>query len=255
MSEQRCVRGHGVPAGFRFCGICDGAIERAPAFAAVGSATPRAASLTADGQPPRQASAAPLWRDAPAPRPLPPPPQDPSILHLLRFIGVNMIVGASCYLLVGFFWMAHICNRTGARKRDVLSVFVPLVGAVFHARAMWRYTARHAYWSPRSDRPSDVLRGSGRPWAIAGGWVVIALLVAAVVVGGVGSASPPSGWPPEEREALVQAYIQGGLDRPTAACVVDSVMVDMPDAYGLYDDAFVDLTIDKALRSCGVPGA
>lgn len=100
------------------------------------------------------------------------PADDRWIGHFLRLLGVLWLVGLSMFLLVGFFWLAHIFNRTGHRRRDLLWLLVPVVGVVLEYRALWRYTARSAYWTPRADRSSDLLRGWQRPWAIGTGWAV-----------------------------------------------------------------------------------
>lgn len=112
-----------------------------------------------------------------------PPGSDPGFLHLLRFLGVGMLLDAAFFLLVGFVWAAFIFDKTGYRKRDVLLLFIPLYGTVVFIISSWRYTARRVYWTPWADRPSAVITGWKRPVAIAGGWVLITLLVVGAAAG------------------------------------------------------------------------
>jgi hypothetical protein len=186
---------------------------------------------------------------------IPPPPgavlqDDPTFAHILRFLGVSFAVGFSCLVLVGFFWIAHIRSRTGYRKRDTLSIFVPYYGWFVWVVTTWRYTARDVYWEPREDRPSAILSGVNRPLSIALGWILfpiftIGLTVLAVVTGG---------WSTQERADLVNGFVRAGMTRPVAECVADHIITDFPagpDAYADGDD--VSRSVNDALDACA-PG-
>lgn len=110
------------------------------------------------------------------------PQADPGFAHLLRFLGVGNAIYLSSALLVGHFWNAHLLSRTGWRKRDMLLLLVPMYGSYLSVVTLWRYTARDAYWTPRDDRPSDVLRGWQRTAAITAGLVLLPVLIGLVVL-------------------------------------------------------------------------
>ena len=110
---------------------------------------------------------------------------DPWSLHVLRFIGVGLLLlVAWMTFILGLVWRMHALNVTGYRKRDVLWLWVPVIGWVADSRSLWRYTAREAYWTPREDRPSHVLDGWARPVAIGAGWLALPALAA----GGIAAA-------------------------------------------------------------------
>ena len=178
------------------------------------------------------------------------PQADPGFTHFLRFLGVSFALSLSCVFLVGLFWMAHLRSRTGYRKRDILSLVVPYYGAYVSVVTLWRYTARDVYWTPRDDRPSDVLRGWQRPAAIAAGWVLFPVFTVLLIV----AAALASGWSDAERTDLVNSFVQAGVDRPTAECMADEIIDDFPagsDAYA--DDDSVTQSFSDAVDACA-PG-
>ena len=84
--------------------------------------------------------------------PEPEPVHDGWFGHALRFIGVGLLlVVAWATFVLGLLWRMRIFDVTGYRKRDVLWIWVPFVGWVADARSLWRYTAKDAYWEPRSE--------------------------------------------------------------------------------------------------------
>lgn len=170
--------------------------------------------------------------------------------HFLRYVGVAFMVGVSFWFIAGIFWMAHIFNRTGHRKRDLLWLIVPVVGAVVQTRALWRYTARNVYWTPHPERPSDVLRGAARPWAIAGGWILGPLMFGGLVALSIAQ----TGWTEEEREELVNVFELQGFDRPTAECIADEVIDEIPDADGFATDEEIDDAINDGIAICSGAG-
>lgn len=175
---------------------------------------------------------------------------DPFFPHLLRMMGVAMAVGLSSVFVIGLFWYAHIFSRTGFRKRDVGGLFVPVLGAYLSATALWRYTARDAYWMPRDDRPSVVLHGWQRPAAIALGWIGMPIFV--VVVGVV--AVLTAGWSDADRSKLVNNFVQLGVDRPAAECMADQIIEAFPSGPDSYaDDSEVSDAVDEAVDACA-PG-
>lgn len=153
---------------------------------------------------------------------------DPGFGHLLRFVGVGMALGVSSWFVIGIFWQAHILSRTGYRKRDLLLLFVPGYGSYVSVVTLWRYTALEPYWTPRDDRPSDVLRGWQRPAAIAAGWVLVPLMILATIVAIVVVVVTNIGWDEAERQDLVDAYIVEGFDPPVAKCIADEIIDDYP---------------------------
>jgi hypothetical protein len=111
------------------------------------------------------------------------PVRDPWMPHALRFIGVGALLAVAWMtFIVGLVWRMHALSVSGYRKRDVLWLWVPVVGWIADARTLWRYTAREAYWTPRDDRPSHVLDGWARPVAIGAGWVALPMLAAGGIV-------------------------------------------------------------------------
>jgi hypothetical protein len=116
----------------------------------------------------------------------PEPVSDPWFLHALRFVGVGALLAVAWMtFILGLLWRMHALSVSGYRKRDVLWLWVPVVGWIGDARTLWRYTAREVYWTPRDDRPSHVLDGWARPVAIGAGWVALPMLAAGGVVAAV----------------------------------------------------------------------
>lgn len=189
-------------------------------------------------------------------RDYPPPPghapivteDDPWFAHALRCIGVAALVAIAFYVIAGFFWMAHIFDRTAHRKRDLLWLLVPVAGAAVQTRAIWRYTAREVYWQPLEDRPPDLLRGWQRPWAIGAGWVLFPLMT--VLIGLGAAAGFDEEWTPEEREDLIQGYHQEGFDRATAECIADEFIEEIPDPDGFYTVDEIDDATTDAVNLC-----
>ena len=104
---------------------------------------------------------------------------DPWLPHALRLCGVGLLlVLAWMTFILGLLWRMHIFTVTGYRKRDVLWMWVPIIGTVAQTRSLWRYTARDVYWTPRDDRPSEILDGWARPVAIGAGWLAVPVLAA-----------------------------------------------------------------------------
>lgn len=158
--------------------------------------------------------------------PDPEPAPDPWVPHALRFIGVGALLAVAwTTFILGLLWRMHALSVTGYRKRDVVWLWVPLIGWVADARTLWRYTARDAYWTPRDDRPSHVLEGWARPVAIGAGWVALPALA-------VGS--------------IVAAANDGDLD-----CVADEVGETM-DAQDEFTFGNLGDAIDGALERCDV---
>src|SRR3954468_23376564 len=114
------------------------------------------------------------------------PVHDPWLLHALRFTGVGLLlILAWATFILGLAWRLRINDVTGYRKRDVLWEWVPIVGTIAETRTLWRYTARDEYWTPRDDRPSEVLHGWARPVAIGLGWLAVPALAAGAGVAAV----------------------------------------------------------------------
>lgn len=81
-------------------------------------------------------------------------------VHFLRYVGIALVMGLSCYILVGFIWYMIALAQTGRRKRDILMLFIPIWGTIVAVQTHWRYTAKNVYWSARADRPSKSLFAS-----------------------------------------------------------------------------------------------
>jgi hypothetical protein len=204
-----------------------------------------------------QRCGAPVDLDAAATSAAPPSPllqhspiveDDPWLGHLLRMIGVYAAQTAALYAcLAGLVWEAHMFSRTGYRKRDMLWLFVPVWNVVVTTRCLWRYTARDVYWSPRDDRPSDVLRGWQRPASIALGWA--ALPIAAVI--GIVIALTTDGWTDQQRRAEVQSLVEAGFTRADAECVVAEVEEQEPH-YLRATDLELERAVDLAMQRCEV---
>lgn len=113
----------------------------------------------------------------------PEPVDDPWLPHALRFAGVGLLLlVAWLTFILGLLWRMHIFTVTGYRRRDVLWEWVPIIGTIAETRSLWRYTARDVYWTPRDDRPSEVLDGWARPVAIGMGWLALPVVAAGSVV-------------------------------------------------------------------------
>lgn len=85
------------------------------------------------------------------------------VLHFGLAIATNLVVSLSVYLFgLGFLLAARIFRSTGFRARDLLLLWVPFANAYFVWRALWRFTARSRYWSPRTDLTPHTVFGPGR---------------------------------------------------------------------------------------------
>jgi hypothetical protein len=176
----------------------------------------------------------------------PPARPDNWLAHLFRFLGVSLLAGIAWYVVAGIVWTVHVLTRTGYRARDLLLLFVPVVGTVVHAKAFWRYTARHVYWAPRPDLPPDVLRGWQRPVAVAGGWV----LGPAVIAGLAAILATFDGWTAAEREQLVRSFEAQGFEPATASCIADEVIEQFPESHVEYDAAEAQAAVLDAVALC-----
>lgn len=175
---------------------------------------------------------------------------DPGFAHFLRMAGVGMSVAMACWIVVGLFWYGHIMSKTGYRKRDLLLLSVPVYGSYLAVVVMWRYTARDVYWTPRDDRPSEVLHGRNRPAAIALGWVLFPIFTAGIIV----MAALSAGWSDTERANLVNSFVRVGVDRPVAECMADRIIDHFPAGPGAYaDDESIDEAFTTAIDACA-PG-
>lgn len=151
---------------------------------------------------------------------------DPWVPHLLRTVGTGMLLALAWMTFVlGLLWRMHILDVTGYRKRDVLWLWVPIVGTVGEVRTLWRYTARDVYWEPRDDRPSATLQNRSVPvW----GWIA----------GGAAAAIGVGAW---------VAY------DPEIHCVGDRVRAEME---GVEEDEFrfgeLGDALDEAFEECDV---
>ena len=85
------------------------------------------------------------------------PREDNGFVHLLRFLGVWLLMAMLFYVIVGYVWMMFALSATGRRKRDILMLLIPVWGTVVGVQTMWRYTAKNVYWSARPDRVSKSL--------------------------------------------------------------------------------------------------
>ena len=85
------------------------------------------------------------------------PREDNGFVHLLRFLGVWLLMAMLFYVIVGYVWMMFALSATGRRKRDILMLLIPIWGTVVGIQTMWRYTAKNVYWSVRPDRVSKSL--------------------------------------------------------------------------------------------------
>jgi hypothetical protein len=175
---------------------------------------------------------------------------DPPLEHFLRFACVYAAVLASiAFFLVGFVWLAAIMNRTGRRRRDVLLAPVPVIGAIVNVSSVWRYTARHVYWSARPDRPSSVLSGPARPIVIAFGALVG---VSYVGLGVLGAALAPMEWSDDYRRGFITELRRAGYTATEADCVAsaieDAYEGEEPDG----DEGDFQRIVDAASEVCGV---
>lgn len=170
--------------------------------------------------------------------------------HVGRYLGASFAVGLAMVVLVGLFWQARILARTGYRRRDLLLLLVPLVNVIVPTRSLWRYTARDVYWSARSDRPSSVQPTGQRRPVIWGGWrVYTAVLTLSVLAGALVPGS--EGWTGPNRDALRDALESEGVPRDVAACVVASIVAELPEGPPTdEDDPRLAPAFDKAFAEC-----
>jgi hypothetical protein len=189
------------------CGLCDSAALDPPVAEGAAAPPPPAYYLPAQ-----------------------PTDDDPWLAHFGRYLLVSLCLGVSFYVLVGFLWMGHVLRRTGYRARDLLWLVVPVWGTVVSIRALWRYTARQPYWSPRPDRPSAVLAGSQRTAALVGGVVAIpALVVVSVVsIAVLGRQARDTYWTSPVVDSYVTALTHQGLTEAQARCVMGEIEVRYP---------------------------
>jgi hypothetical protein len=177
MSYPTCrACGFIVDADRDVCPFCGADPRQAPAGGPAGGAPPAPfgeSAIQAEIARHRAAAVATATRVGPAGQggPVGPPVHDGWWGHLVRYLGVGALVGLGHVVVVGLFWTAAILNRTGYRKRDVALLFVPVLGPFFLIVALWRYTAKSAYWSPRADRPSAPADRTVRPLLVGGGWL------------------------------------------------------------------------------------
>lgn len=85
------------------------------------------------------------------------------IVHLVLATAAYFVVAFSVYLVgLGLVLLARILRSTGFRARDLLVLAVPFVNAYFVWRALWRFTARSSYWTPRDDLTPNGIVGPAR---------------------------------------------------------------------------------------------
>lgn len=152
--------------------------------------------------------------------------EDSNGLHFVRYLGISMLLSLANAAVVGIIWTLVILTRTGYRKRDYLLLLVPVVGWIVGVRAIWRYTAKQMYWTPRDDRPSAPMPNGGHPALVALGYGSFVGLIALAVI--VGPSSDE--WTSEDRRVLQQELESNGIARPTATCMVDFVEDRYPTA-------------------------
>ena len=153
---------------------------------------------------------------------------DPGFAHFLRFAGVYAALAVACVFIVGYVWLMLILNRVGYRKRDFLMTLIPVYGAVVIVTAVWRYTARSAYWSPHPGRVSKPL---AQPWqrglSILGGvlFAVVTYVVVMEAVTSSGDEMTDAEW----REDFVDFWSnEGGKDPAVARCAAPRVEKGIP---------------------------
>src|SRR5438128_1502597 len=171
---------------------------------------------------------------------------DPGASHFLRWIGLYGALLLANSVLVGLLWSARALSRTGYRKRDVLLLFVPVLGAVVAITATWRYTARSVYWSPRHDRPSTVLTSPWRPVAIGFGWAAGLAAIAAIIV----AIEQGSGWTSSGRNELRAELIKQGISDARAKCIVSHFVGANPDGPPSAGDPRITSVGQAAAASC-----
>ena len=187
----------------------------------------------------------------------PPPPMPPRMPqgpdrwfpHFLKFAGAYGAVWAAGTFVIGWFWIAHILNRTGYRRRDVLLLLVPIVNVVMLFTALWRYTAKQPYWSPRTDRQSLPLTGTLRPTVIFGGYVAAPLVSIMLFATFLAT----HGWNDANRNELVDGFMREGLDQSTSQCVVRELEVAYPVGPPPESDPRLIPVVRDAVTRCSGP--
>lgn len=175
--------------------------------------------------------------------------EDSNGLHFVRYLGIALLLSLANAVVIGIVWTFVVLTRTGYRKRDILLLFVPVVGTILSVRALWRYTAKTTYWTPRPDRPSAPMPNGGHPALVALGYVgFVGLIVVAIAVG----ATTEDEWTSEDRRVLQQELESNGLDPATSTCMVDFVEDRYPEGLPDEDDALSKVGQD-AFAACAGP--
>jgi hypothetical protein len=81
------------------------------------------------------------------------------LLHFVLFAGAAAVLYVSCTILVGFVALMGAMRITGRRARDLLMLLIPVWGPIVVIQTLWRLTANHICWLPRTDMPSKPLFG------------------------------------------------------------------------------------------------
>jgi hypothetical protein len=174
--------------------------------------------------------------------------RDPWLAHLARFTALYTAVTVSnVAFLLGLVWLAHLMDRTGRRKRDLLLVLVPGCGVVVTIQTMWRAVARTAYWEPRPDRPSAPLHGAARRTVIVAGGILTLILAVAAVVAVAGVRDERSSWTEREQTELFGALVDAEVDPTAIPCIADYIVSRYPEGPASLPhdpEAVVDLGID-----------
>lgn len=175
--------------------------------------------------------------------------EDSNGLHFVRYLGIAMLLSLANAVVIGIVWTFVILTRTGYRKRDVLLLLVPVVGWIVSVKAIWRYTAKTMYWTPRPDRPSAPMPNGGHPALVTLGYVgFVGLIVLAIAVG----ATAEDEWTSEDRRVLQQELESNGIDRATSTCMVDFVEDRYPEGLPDEDEALSKVGQD-AFAACAGP--
>lgn len=187
----------------------------------------------------------------PGPEPPAGPQPDPWFPHLLRYLGLYFLVFiGNVFFLAGMVIVALLMDKTGRRKRDVLAMLVPFLNAWWLTQTLWRATARHTYWSPREDRPSEPLQGGIRAVAIAVGWIVGGSMI---VLAAIGILTGSGGWTSYDKSEFKRGIQSDGVDSRTAQCVVDyyvNAFPEGPETIPDEDDPAFTTTAQAAFSFC-----